>query len=102
MRSRTANGNRNMYVHGVTAGRYAPARKEGIQRFIEDQLEMGEEGLDERDHYMLEINLEDLETLTEEDHQYCLLQIKADRCDLALQRQNNDSINGNHRVGERA
>ena len=41
---------RNMHVHDTTAGMEATARKEEIQRFIEDQLEMGEEGLAERDH----------------------------------------------------
>ena len=39
----------------------ATARKEEIQRFIEDQIELGEEGLEEKDHYLLEVNLEDLE-----------------------------------------
>ena len=53
---------RNMHVHDITAGMEATARKEEIQRFIENQLEMGEEGSDKRDHYLLEINLEDLET----------------------------------------
>ena len=63
---------------------------------------MGEEGLDERDHYLLEINLEDLETSTEEDQHYWLLQIKAARCELALQRQGNGSNSRNHREGEKA
>ena len=93
---------RNMHVHDATAGMEATARKEEIQRFIEDQLERGEEGLDERDHYLLEINLEDLETSTGEDQHYWLLQIEAARCDLALRRQNNDSNNRNQREGERA
>ena len=36
----------------------AIARKEEIQQFIEDQLDLGEDGLDENDHYLLEINSE--------------------------------------------
>ena len=52
----------NMHVHEATTGMEATARREEIQHFIEDQLEIEEEGLDERDHYLLEINLEDLET----------------------------------------
>ena len=60
----------NMHVYDATAGMEAIARKEEILRFIEDQLEMGEERLDERDHYLLEINVEDLETSTGEDQHY--------------------------------
>ena len=46
---------------------------------IEDQLELGGEGLDEQDRYLLEINLEDLETTTGEDQTYWLLAIQAAR-----------------------
>ena len=56
---------------------------------------------DERDHYLLEINLEDLETSTGENQHYWLLQIEAARCKLALRRQNNNSNNRNYREGER-
>ena len=55
---------RNMHVHAATVGKEATARKEEIQRFVEDQLELGEEGLDERDHYLLESSLGDLKTST--------------------------------------
>ena len=54
-------------MHDATAGMKTTARKEEIHHFIEDQLEMGEEGSDKRDHYLLEINLEDIETSTGED-----------------------------------
>ena len=54
----------NMHVHDTTAGTEATTRKEEIQYFSEDQLEMGEEGLDERDHYLLESSLGDLKTST--------------------------------------
>ena len=35
---------RNIHVHDDIAGVEATARKEEIQKFIEDQLEIGEEG----------------------------------------------------------
>ena len=57
-------------MHDATAGIGATARKEEIQCFIEDHLEMGEEGLDGRGHYLLEINLEDLDTSTGEYQHY--------------------------------
>ena len=37
---------RNLHVHDLLAGAATPARKEEIQQFIEDQLDMGGEGLD--------------------------------------------------------
>ena len=61
---------RNIHVHDTTTGMEARARNEEIQRFIEDQLEMGEEGLDKRDHYLLDMNLEDLDTSTGEDQHH--------------------------------
>ena len=77
---------RNIHVHDDIAGIEATARKEEIQKFIEDQLELGEEGLDERDHYLLEVNLEDLETTTGEEQHYWLLQIQAARMERSLGR----------------
>ena len=92
---------RNLHVHDAVAGVNATARKEEIQRFIEDQLEMGEEGLDERDHFLLEINLEDLETTSGEEQQYWLLQIEAARRDMALRGHNsNNDATQNQRRGE--
>jgi hypothetical protein len=78
---------RNVHVHDTVAGVAATARKEEIQQFIEDQLDMGGEGLDERDKFLLEINLEDLETSSGEDQHYWLLQIEAARQDRALREQ---------------
>ena len=37
-----------------------------MQQFIEGQIELGEEGLGEIDYYLLEVNLEDLETTSGE------------------------------------
>ena len=78
---------RNVHVHDTVSGVAATARKEEIQQFIEDQLDMGGEGLDERDKFLLEINLADLETSSGEDQHYWLLQIEAARQDRALREQ---------------
>jgi hypothetical protein len=60
---------RIVQVHAVVAGVEVTARKEEIQEFIEDQVELGEEGLDERDHYLLEVKVGDLEKASgEEQH----------------------------------
>ena len=55
---------RNVQVHDSATGTLATKRKEEIQRWIEDQIELGEEGLYEKDHYLLEVNPEDLETMS--------------------------------------
>ena len=75
---------RNVHVHDDIAGVTANARKEEIQQFIEDQLELGEEGLDEKDQYLLEVNLEDLEFMSGEEQHYWLLHIQAARQECAL------------------
>ena len=53
----------------------ATLRKEELQSLIEDQLELGEEGLEEEDKYLLEINLDDLTTTSGETQTYWLLAI---------------------------
>ena len=68
---------RNVQVHDTVSGIKATERKEEIQKYIEDQIEIGEEGLDEKDHFLLEINLRDLESSSGEDQHYWLLQITA-------------------------
>ena len=57
----------NVRVHDAASGVAATARKEEIQQFIKDQSELGEEGLEESDHYLLEVNLEDLESTSGEE-----------------------------------
>ena len=47
-----------MLVHDTVSGLKAAERKEELQR----KIELGGAGLDEQDRYLLEINLEDLET----------------------------------------
>ena len=93
---------RNIHVHDAIAGVEASARKEEIQQFIEDQLEIGEEGLDEKDHYLLEVNLEDLESTTGEEQQYWLLHIQAARMERALGGTNTTRRRGQSQGRDRA
>ena len=57
------------YIYDITS---IPVKEE-IQRLIEDQIDLDEEGLDPRDHYLLEVILEDLETTLGEELAYWLL-----------------------------
>lgn len=75
---------RNVLVHDRTSGALASKRKEEIRWALEDQLELGEEGLDEDDRFLLEINLEDLDTSSGEDQAYWLLALEAARDARAL------------------
>ena len=54
-------------------------RKEELQIAIEEQQEMGLEGLGGEDKYLMEINLDDLETTSGEHQAYWLLSVKAAR-----------------------
>ena len=54
-------------------------RKEEIQHEIEKQQELGEEGLTMEDHYLMEANLEDMETTSGERKECWLLVIRAAR-----------------------
>ena len=81
---------RNVQVHDSVAGAKASLRKEEIQMEIETHQELGEEGLLEEDKYLLEVNLEDLETTNGERQEYWLLAIRAAReaCRLRRTREN--------------
>ena len=68
-----------MHVHDSTSGILATQQKEKLQQIIEDQIELGGEGLAEEDRWMLEINLEDLETTSGETQTYWFLAISAAR-----------------------
>ena len=70
---------RNVHVHDSTSGILATQQKEKLQQIIEDQIELGGEGLAEEDRWMLEINLEDLETTSGETQAYWFLAISAAR-----------------------
>jgi hypothetical protein len=79
---------RNVHVHDTISGALATAKKEELQKAIEDELELGGEGLAEEDMYLLEINLDDLTTTSGEDQTYWLLAIRAARAWRALQQEN--------------
>jgi hypothetical protein len=85
---------RNVHVHDATAGIEATARKEEIQRFIEDQIELGEKGLGAQDHHLLEVNLEDLEMTTGDEQHLWLLQIQSARRERTLRAANPNSARG--------
>ena len=70
---------RNVHVHDSLTGIVATTRKEKLQKEIEDQIELGGNGLAEEDRWMLEINLEDLESTSGETQEYWLLAILAAR-----------------------
>ena len=59
------------------------------------------DGLDEQDKYLLEINLEDTEQSSEEDHYYWLLAIQGAREDRALKVREEQVRRENHRARER-
>ena len=67
-------------------------RKEELQSLIEDQLELGEEGLEEENKYLLEINLDDLTTTSGETQTYWLLAIQVAR-DARVLRENETNTN---------
>ena len=54
-------------------------KKEDLQIDIQRQQELGVDGLEEDDKFLLEIKLEDLEESSGEQQEYWLLAIKADR-----------------------
>jgi hypothetical protein len=72
---------RNVVVHDNAAGTHATRRKELLQTEIEQQLELGSEGLAEADQWMIEVNLSvsDLDTTSGEWEAYWLVAIEAAR-----------------------
>ena len=92
---------RNVHVHDIVTGSHAVRRKEAIRREIQMQLDLGGEGLDEEDMYLLEINLDDLDNTSGEAQEYWLLAIKAARESVRLRNQNRNRKNsaGSHAAG---
>jgi hypothetical protein len=70
---------RNMHVHDTLTGDIATRKKEDIRRELLDQIETGGVGLAEEDKYLLDINLDDLDTSSGEDQTYWLLSLRAAR-----------------------
>ncbi len=68
-----------MQIYDTASDLQANTRREEIQHWIEDHIELREEGLEEQDHYLMEVNLEDLENLSGEERFYWLLQIHSTR-----------------------
>ena len=66
-------------MHESVSGAIALQWKEEIQHKVEKQQELGEEGLTTEDHYLMEVNLEDLETTSRERQEYWLLTIRTAR-----------------------
>ena len=66
-------------MHDTTQGVHVSNRKEDIQQWIEEQLVLGNVNLEGPDEYLLDINLEDLETTSGETQEYWLLEIIATR-----------------------
>ena len=62
-------------MHDSTAGLIVTKGKEQLLQDIETQIELGGEGLAEQDKWMLEVNLEGMDTLTGEKESYWLLAI---------------------------
>ena len=83
-------------------GSEAAQRKEELQQLIEEQIEKGSEGLDEQDRYLLDINLEDLETSSGEDQYYWLVAIQAPREHRAILQRRRDTRKTNQRRERRA
>jgi hypothetical protein len=51
-------------IHNRLNGTNTTLKKEELQREVESQQEMGMEGLMEEDQYLVEVNLDDLESST--------------------------------------
>ena len=90
---------RNVLVHDQVSGILATQRKERLQTEIEQELLLGGEGLEEADRFLLEINLEDLETTSGETQAYWLLAISAARAARLLRGQNTQNSTTTNRDG---
>jgi hypothetical protein len=70
---------RNIQIHDLVAGTQVTLQKEALQWEIESQMELGMAGFLEKDHWMMEVNLGDMESTTGEQEEYWLVAIKAAR-----------------------
>lgn len=78
---------RNMDVHDAVAGDLAVRSKAEIRSELEKQIGLGGDDLEEEDRYLLEINLDELDTSTGEDQAYWLVALRAARMAHTLRRQ---------------
>ncbi len=81
----------NVQIHDKVSGTQATLRKESILREIEEQMELGDSGLLEEDHWMLDVNLGDLEINNGEQAEYWLLAIRAGRMAYTITRDKNQT-----------
>ena len=79
-------------MHDDIAGALATKKEEEIQREIELQQELGDEGLLPEDKFLAEVNLEDMESTSGERQEYWLLAIKAMRKAKLLRDQRGDTV----------
>ena len=70
---------RSIQIHDRNKGTQATLWKEELQKEIEDQQELGYEGLLEEDQFLAEVNLEDLESSSGEQQEYWLVAIRTAR-----------------------
>lgn len=70
---------RNVHLHDTLMGDLITRKKEDSRQELLDQIELGGEGLGEEDKYLLEINLEELDTSSGDDQTYWLLSLRAAR-----------------------
>jgi hypothetical protein len=84
---------RNVHVHDMSTGDLVTRRKEELRRHLEEQIALGGEGLAEEDQYLLEINLDELETTSGEEQTYWLLALRAARAAYLLRELEEDSVN---------
>ncbi|KAL7488027.1 hypothetical protein ACHAW6_015153, partial [Cyclotella cf. meneghiniana] len=66
-------------VHNKVTGFIATKKKEQLLKDIETQIELGGEGLADHDKWMLEVDLESIESSSGERECYWLLAIQAAR-----------------------
>jgi hypothetical protein len=77
----------------MSTGDLVTRRKEELRRHLEEQIALGGEGLAEEDQYLLEINLDELETTSGEEQTYWLLALRAARAAYLLRELEEDSVN---------
>ena len=75
---------RNLAMHHSTSGLLATHEKEQLIQEIETQIERGGDGLAEHDKWMLEIDIDKLDTSSGERESYWLLAIQTTRSHYAL------------------
>ena len=78
---------RNITMHDKVSGLIVTKRKEQLIHEIEMQIELGGEGLEEKDKWMLEIDLDSVEFSSGEKECYWLLAIKTARSHYILSHQ---------------